>query len=93
VSDFSPSSSLLQRDFAADDELLVYAWEGRGIGEGSLAGSLSSLDEDSHVDDADWEEAFRALGENFGRIWDGEEEEEEKEASSDGSGGGSESWI
>jgi len=101
LADFAPTPETLARDFAADDELLVYAWEGRGIGNGSVAGSLSTLDgEESHVDDIDFEEGFRAtLGDAFGRVWHGitaddseEGEEEEDEQELDGVEG-PETWI
>ena len=74
--------------------------EGRGIGNGSVAGSLSTLDgEESHVDDIDFEEGFRAtLGDAFGRVWhgitadDSEGEEEEEQEEQDGLEG-PETWI
>ena len=85
-------------------ELAHLRREGRGIGNGSVAGSLSTLDgEESHVDDIDFEEGFRAtLGDAaFGRVWhgitagDSEEEgegegEEERQATDEE---GPETWI
>ncbi len=94
MSDFVPSDTFLQRHFSAADELLIYAWEGRGAAAGSTAGSLSSIEDLEDDDrDADWEDTFRAaLGDNFDRVWDGAASSDEEVSSAEWDQG-PESWM